>query len=243
MRHAQWIYAGLAGVMLTGCSNMDVITKKQMETENRLEQILQTNAATNAQLADLSREVQELKKVTAGQAADMESLRADQKNLQATVEAIPKQPVAVAPPVPQIIPQKIELVNTEAAKADKDAPQQEAYMKAFGVYSANRYSEAITAFTEFIAAHPGSEYAGNAQYWIGECHYTRKEYKMALSAFNAVLEKYPKSNKVPDAMLKVAFTRLSLNDQPDAKSMLRKLIDTYPKSPAAAKARERLSRL
>jgi tol-pal system protein YbgF len=93
-----------------------------------------------------------------------------------------------------------------------------------------------------MAAYPASEYAANAQYWIGECLYTQKEYQKALSAFNAVLSQYPKGKKVPDAMLKVAFSQLSLNDPASAKATMLKLIETYPKSPAAAKAKERLNR-
>jgi tol-pal system protein YbgF len=120
--------------------------------------------------------------------------------------------------------------------------QQEAYMKAFGIFSANRHQEAISAFSEFIAAYPNSEYAANAQYWIGECHYSQKDYQKALDAFNIVLSKYPKGKKVPDAMLKVAFSQLSLSDQASARVTMQKLIDTYPRSPAAAKAKERLNR-
>jgi tol-pal system protein YbgF len=137
----------------------------------------------------------------------------------------------------------IQVVNPEPEKKDRESRDQEAYMKAFGIFSANRYPEAITAFTEFIALFPGSEYAGNAQYWIGECHYTQKEFPMALNAFRTVIDQYPKGKKVPDAMLKVAFSQLNMHEEAAARSTLQKLIDAYPKSPASAKAKERLSRL
>jgi tetratricopeptide (TPR) repeat protein len=58
--------------------------------------------------------------------------------------------------------------------------------------------------------HPDSEYAGNAQYWIGECYYTQRDYARALEAFNKVIERYPKGQKVPDALLKVGFSLTAL---------------------------------
>ena len=243
MHRAHWLCTGIAGLMLTGCSSVDVISKKQMETESRLEQLLQSNTATGSQVADLTREVQDMKRVLIGQAEVLETLKSRQENQQRFLETIPTQaaPSAAAPATEPSA--KIEVVNIDSTKTDKENPQQEAYMKAFGIFSADRYPEAITAFTSFIAAYPDSEYAANAQYWIGECHYTQKDYRQALSAFKSVVDQHPKAKKVPDALLKVAFSQLSLNDQDSAKSTMQKLIDRYPKSPAAAKARERLSRL
>jgi tol-pal system protein YbgF len=226
----------LAMTLLSGCSSMDVLTKKQMETEGRLEQILQANAAQRTQLADLSKELQGLSQ----KVADHEAFFASQR---AEIEAVKSQLAAKQKIAPNTeAAATIEVVSAEPAKTDTESQQQEAYMKAFGIFSANRYSEAISAFTAFIAAYPNSEYAANAQYWIGECHYSQKEYQKALAAFNAVLTNYPKGKKAPDAMLKVAFSQLSLNDTAAAKGTMRQLIETYPKSPAAAKAKERLNR-
>ena len=216
----------LSITLLGGCGSIDVLTKKQMETEGRLEQILQANAAQRTQMAELSRELQLLEKRVAGFEDGSASLKNEMDLLRN-----------------QISSSTIEVVSTEPAGADNESLQQEAYMKAFGIFSSNRYQEAINEFTAFITAYPNSEYAANAQYWIGECHYSRKDYQKALEAFNTVLSRYPTGKKVPDAMLKVAFSQLSLSDQASARSTMQKLIETYPKSPAAAKAKEKLNRL
>lgn len=224
---------------LSGCGTLDVLSKKQMETEGRLEQVLQSSAEQRALIAELSRELQAV-----GQ--KVSSLETGSDLLRNELEAMRERlSVSAVNPDPQLnTKSSIEVVNMEQpAKKDSESIQQEAYMKAFGIFSSNRYPEAITAFSEFIASYPGSDYAGNAQYWIGECHYSRKDYKNALEAFNTVLTKYPKGKKAPDAMLKVAFSQLSLNNPAAAKSTMHKLIEAHPKSPAAAKARERLNRL
>jgi len=211
---------------------MDLLAKKQMETEGRLEQILQSTAAQQTRITELSKEVQDLEKKVLG-------LEAGSTSLKSEIQAIYGK-VSTSQPAPA--PSTIEVVSSEPAKPDNESVQQEAYMKAFGIFSANRYSEAIEAFTAFIDTYPGSEYAANAQYWIGECFYSQKDYQKALAAFSAVPAKYPKGKKVPDAMLKVSFSQLSLNDHSSAKATMQKLIEAYPKSPAAAKAKERLNR-
>jgi tol-pal system protein YbgF len=134
------------------------------------------------------------------------------------------------------------VVNKGAAPGDSDSAEQDSYMKAFGLFSSNNYGAAIEAFTVFIKTYPASEYAGNAQYWIGECYYTQHDFKQALEAFNKVIDRYPKGKKVPDALLKVGFSQISLNEPAKARVTLESLIEKYPKSPAAAKARERMKR-
>jgi tol-pal system protein YbgF len=235
MQQLKWVCMIFVGILFAGCSSTDIITKKQMETEMRLEQILQSGSAQASQLADFSRELVELKTRLVAQESDINGIKTDFAafRLQSAAQSAASTPITSA---------TIEVVNSEPARGGHEADQQEAYMKAFGIFSANRYPEAITAFDSFIAAYPESEYAANAQYWTGECYYTQKNYQKALEAFNVVLLRYPKGKKVPDALLKVAFSQMSLNDQPSARATLQKLIDTYPKSPAAAKARERMNR-
>jgi tol-pal system protein YbgF len=135
---------------------------------------------------------------------------------------------------------RIEVVNDDASPGDRQSTAQDAYLKAFGLFSANNYNEAVMAFESFIRSYPSSEYAGNAQYWIGECYYTQRDFPQAMEAFNKVIEKYPTGNKVPDAMLKIGLTYISINEPGKARVALQSLLDKYPRSQAATKARERL---
>jgi len=237
MRLTERMSLALTIALLSGCGSMDVLAKKQMETEGRLEQVLQASAEQRAQISELSRELQAIEQKVAGLETGNAMFRNEMDAMRERLSA------AAAKPEQQLnAPSTIEVVNIEQVRSDGESVQQEAYMKAFGIFSSNRYQEAITAFTSFIVSYPGSEYAANAQYWIGECHYSQKDYQKALEAFNTVLSRYPKGKKAPDAMLKVAFSQLSLNNQSSARASMQKLIESYPKSPAAAKAKERLIR-
>ncbi len=225
-------------LIASGCTTTDVLTKKQMETDARLEQLVQGNQAVNARLAELSNEVKELRNQMKSNTADLEELKPAFKELRNGLEAAqPKKD----PELAEGTVSHIEVVNKEPSPGDRESGAQNAYVKAFGLFSANNYSGAIDAFEAFIKKYPKSEYAGNAQYWIGECHYSQRNYPRGLDAFNKVLKSYPKGNKVPDAMLKIGYSYINMNDPAKAKSALQALVDRYPNSQAAVKARERLA--
>ncbi|HEX9024686.1 MAG TPA: tol-pal system protein YbgF [Geobacteraceae bacterium] len=213
--------------------------KKQMETDARLEQLIQGNTAANARLTELTNEVMELRKQVKADAAAIDELKPALREVKSSLEAVQAKKDT---DLPAGAVSRIEVVNKDPAPGDKESGAQIAYVKAFGKYGSNDYPGAIEAFEAFIKNHPGSEYAGNAQYWIGECHYSQRDFPRALDAFNKVLAKYPKGNKVPDAMLKIGYSYINMNEQAKAKSALQALIDKYPNSQAAIRARDRLSR-
>ncbi len=232
MRPRCWVLAGAMGLAAAGCSNNEVLVKKQAEMEARMEQLIQANAANTGRMNELSTAVHELQGDVKGNAATLNEVKT-------AVESMSQRREAKTPPPSSA---KIVVVDKGGATGDSDSPEQDAYMKAFGLFGSNNYGAAIEAFEAFIKAHPASEYAGNAQYWIGECYYTQRDYRRALEAFTAVVEKYANGKKVPDALLKIGFTLISLNESDKARTVLETLVEKYPKSPAAAKARERLSR-
>jgi tol-pal system protein YbgF len=226
-------------VTISGCANNDVLMKKQMEADARLEQLAQGNSAVNVRLAELTREMNDLQARVKSNTAELGELKPEIGRLRESIASIPrlKSSETVSRDVP-----RIEVVNRDPSPGGKDVNAQNAYMKAFGLFSANNYQAAVEAFGSFIKSYPDSEYAGNAMYWIGECHYTQRNYTKAITTFNRVISLYPKGSKIPDAMLKIGYSYISMNDPVRAKVALQTLIDKYPNSPAAVKARERLNR-
>lgn len=239
MRLNNCFWAVALCLTISGCSTTDVIMKKQMETDSRLEQLVQGNAAANARLAELTNEVKELRKQVNANSTDLEGLKPAFREMKSALESKPSKKDAESA---LAAVSRIEVVNKEPAAGDKDSGVQNAYMKAFGLYSANNYPGAVEAFEGFIKTYPKSEYAGNAQYWIGECYYSQHNYPLALDAFNKLLATYPKGSKVPDAMLKIGYTYINMNEPAKTKSALQLLVDKFPNSQAAMKAKERLNR-
>lgn len=113
----------------------------------------------------------------------------------------------------------------------------ELYLKAFADYAAGRYQPAIAGFSAFIDNYPGNDYAGNAQYWLGECYYALQDYQQAVQEFEKAAYQYPESGKAPEALLKMVPALRRLNQFEQARDALQLLLRRYPDSPAAARAK------
>jgi tol-pal system protein YbgF len=130
----------------------------------------------------------------------------------------------------------------EKGSAESEAVKRD-YEEAWRLLERKEYRAALARFKEFLKRHPQSEYADNAQYWIGESHYALREFDQAILEFDVVRRKYPKGDKVPAAILKQGFAFAELGDKVDARLILQELIDRYPQSPEAGKAKQKLKAL
>ena len=117
------------------------------------------------------------------------------------------------------------------------------YDRGYTLYHQGRYVEAEASFQRFLQANPGSELADNAQYWIGECRYSRNDVKGALAAFREVIERFPKGNKVADAMLKAGQCLEAMGDVEGARVTYREVGRRFAGTAAAAVADERRAKL
>ncbi len=226
-------------LLVSGCANQDIIVQKQAEMGSRIEYLVQENKVLTRQVAALSSEVKELR-------AQVEEHSITFRNLSEPTGATTGESKKDAGQIEKDAPQKasvtkIELINPDTKQKGETDSSAAEYMKAFGMYSANKYPEAIIAFTKFLNEYPDSEYAVNAQYWVGECYYSLSDLSRALESFMAVAEKYPEGKKVPDSMLKTGYTLFAMKEPEKARAVLESLIEKYPDSTAAAKASERLT--
>jgi len=121
--------------------------------------------------------------------------------------------------------------------------EQTAYQQALNILREGRYDEAVVAFQSFLSRFQGSQYSGNAQYWIGEANYVSHRYPLAVEEFQKVIGSYPDSSKVPDAMLKIGYTFYELKSWDQARQTLGTLVERFPKTTAAQLADNRLHRM
>jgi tol-pal system protein YbgF len=232
-------FAGLT-ILAAGCASQDVIVQKQTEMEARLEFLIQNNKSTSRQISEISAELKDIKDREQSNAAKMQQLEA---TLKETRVAASGNTPGNRPALPQTSVAKIELINSDTASKSKSDAASAAYMKAFGLYSADQYGMAIDSFNAFLEAFPSTAYAANAQYWLGECYYSQSDLPKAIEAFRKVVDKYPKGKKTPDAMLKIGYTLIAMKEPEKAREILTTLSEKFPESPAAGKARERLKGL
>ena len=117
------------------------------------------------------------------------------------------------------------------------------YQNAFNLLKQSRYERSITAFREFLASYPDSEYADKAQFWLGEAYYVNNRFDQALVEYNTLLQNYPESRKLAQAKLKAGFCQLELGQIEPAKQQLEELIQHYPGTTAARLAQARLKKI
>lgn len=223
-------------VLLGGCAANDMMVKRQTESETKVEHLFQVVGGLEARLNELNGKQSALEERNDQQSRNVQELS---DKVQALIEAnrVMQQKLQT---VPEAVTPKVEVVNPETGSKIKDTGPPQAYVKAFGLYSANNFADAIQAFELFIKAHPSSEYVPNATYWIGECHYSGSDLPKALVSFQKVLDTWPRHPKASDALLKIGYSYSALKQQEKAKTAFESLIRSYPGSPAAIKARERL---
>ena len=170
------------------------------------------------------------------QDTETESKNPEGKPLKPTIEKNTETKVKTETPAPAPKP-----VSNLMANGDMSAKQ--AYKAAFNLIQMRQYPQAVLAFHMFLKQHGGTDYADNAQYWLGEAYYAQRDYNQAIAIFRELMEKYPSSPKRAHALLKSAFAYDSLNDKLTAKKYLKQLRQQYPNSATARLALERLQRL
>jgi len=140
----------------------------------------------------------------------------------------------------------VSVVNDNAVVpmfAGADDKSKSDYDQAFGLLKEGRYKQAIVAFEGFLKNYPDSQYADNAQYWLGEANYAYRQYKEALVEFQRLISKYPDSSKVQGGRLKIAYVYYELKNWSAARESLQQIIKLYPDTSLAKTANERLERM
>lgn len=133
----------------------------------------------------------------------------------------------------------------QQASAEPGDPAKEKlyYDAAFDLIKAKDFDKASQAFSAFLNRYPNSQYAGNAQYWLGEVNLAKGDLQAAGQAFAKVSQAYPSHPKVPDSLFKLADVERRLGHNDKARGILQQVIAQYPGSSAAQLAQRDLQRL
>ena len=175
----------------------------------------------------------------AGVPAPQSSLQVEVESEQDTIVTTPDEQSsttespALSPPPPR---------SPGASTAD-NADSEAAYNSAFSLLKAGQYDESIAAFSAFLEQYPQSNYADNAQYWLGETYYVRREFELAIAEYQKLLKLYPASMKSSHAMLKIGYSYDELGETDQARAVLEDLRNHFAGSTAARLAEDRIQRI
>ena len=256
----------LALVLLAAGTSVSAVSKSELENRiQQLERKLDSRSLVNMheQVTALQREVQQLRGDIEVQTHTLESLQKRQRDLYLDidrrlhrmeaggVETQSQLPGAAAaagapggPATAAAAAPTAKAAETQKASVTLNpAEQRKAYDQALELLKEGRYTDASSAFQTFLKTYPGSSYADNAQYWLGEVYYVTRKFKPALIEFEKVLTQYPASTKAGDARLKMGYIYYEQNNWAEAREILGKVVKDSPGSTSARLAQERIDRM
>lgn len=117
------------------------------------------------------------------------------------------------------------------------------YKDALRDFTGGKYDIALGEFNDYLRFYGTTDYAPNAQFYLGMIAYNQQQYDEAVRNFDMVLEKYPDNSKTPDAMYMKGMTLLKQDQRTAAAQEFKGVVSRYPSSEQARKARTELDKL
>jgi tol-pal system protein YbgF len=217
-------------------ANMQQLQREFSALKERIEE---TRYQVGRQIGQSSRDGdQRVKDLEARVAKLTEGFKAQEGQLKAREDELRELRKSIQQPTGLNVPAE----TAEISAAENDTVRRD-YETAWRALEKKDYRLAVTRFKEFLQKHPKSRLANNAQYWIGESHYSLREFDQAILEFDAVRSRYPQGDKVPAALLKQGFAFAELGEKVNARLILQEVVEKYAQSPEAVQAKQRLKSL
>lgn len=159
--------------------------------------------------------------------------------------AVPALDPSAPPPTPGTTAPGVQPPTTTAPPvtlAPGMSPQR-LYDTAMADYTSGQWALCIEGFTTYLRGFARTDYADDAQWYVGECYQQEGKFNEAIDAYNRVISNYPKGDRVPDAYYKrgIAFSQLGQMDR--AVESLETLMKMYPEHDMARLAKQQVDRL
>lgn len=236
--------AGDAGAVTSSSPNA------LFEMMTRLEQLQAEVQQLTGKVEEQANLIAELKKTQGTMYSDFDDRI---QNLEKKAEGI-KQPAAENAPEQEapVEPEAKAAEPAVAAQEVKPAPAQkqntvpasgeekQQYQQAYDALRNGHTAQAIAEFNALLSKNSKSEFANNAQYWLGEAYRVNQDIDAARQAFNSVIDNYPGSSKVPDALLKLGYIEVEQKNTAKARDYLTRVTIDFPSSTASRLAAKKL---
>jgi tol-pal system protein YbgF len=111
------------------------------------------------------------------------------------------------------------------------------FSRSYNLIISGKFDLAESSFRQFLASYPDSEFAPDAQYWLGESLFARARYRDAADAFRAGYKAYPDSNRAPATLLRLGQALAGLTERDAACQIYAQVLKQYPDISTALRQR------
>ncbi|MDR1522424.1 MAG: tetratricopeptide repeat protein [Endomicrobium sp.] len=132
--------------------------------------------------------------------------------------------------------------NLDQTKSGNTLIPSSLYQRAYADYLTGKFELAYSNFKSFIEKYPSAELAAQAQFYMGECLYSRNMYVEAIDEYKKVEQNYKKSNFVVTSRLKIALCYEKISERTSAVKIFTSIIRDFPKSQEAVTSKEKLKK-
>ena len=144
-----------------------------------------------------------------------------------------------APPAPPADNGQSSPTGPSASAPPAGVSAEGLYKDALRDKSSAKYDLALDEFKNYLKWFSETEFAPNAQYYIGEIYYNQKNFDEAMKAFDAVISA-PKNNKTLDARFMKGRTLVRLGEKSEGAREFRAVVQAAPGSDVARRAQAEL---
>lgn len=110
-------------------------------------------------------------------------------------------------------------------------------------YSGGKMDLALSGFQDFLKFYPTDPMASQAQFFVGQIHYSMVQYDIAAQDFDAVVERYPENEVTSQAQFMKAKSLVQGGKKAEGIKEYKAVVTKYPGSDAAKQATEQLKAL
>jgi TolA-binding protein len=158
-----------------------------------------------------------------------------------------RMPASQPPPTGAENPQPPGTVPTTTTTGPQTPPpglkSDKLYSDAYRDYMGGSYDVALAGFIDYVKYFNETQFAPDAQFYIGSIYYKKQDYPNAQLAFDAVLEHYSDNRRTAGAHFWKGKTLLSMGKRDAAAKEFREVVNKYPSSDVAQAARTELRNL
>lgn len=245
--------AALAGAAL--CLSSCIATQRDMldlseqsdEVKTQVEELKRTVGSLQANQADLSVSIKQLREELTAYTETVKSSQGDMSKLSAKLDDIGAQLSGKVAALGQTLTQAQTKSSEEQKAALAEAKKSGAtdvFYTAEKRLQAKDYGQAASGFESYLRDYPKGELTDVATYDLGLAYYGLKQWEKAGRQFAVVLDKYPKGGQTAGARLHYALSLINLKKGGDeARAYLESVLADFPKTPEAREAASVLKRL